>query len=359
MGVRVWRYGHPEHVHRDPPLFPENLPTFGHRLAAQRYRDPAPFVAEVDGAWLVGRHATPVTRRGAVLMTPFRDQPKLVGDDSNDDLLPFIAARGWLREPEHGPAFDAVVPLVSRLDPNYFHWITEYCGQLEGVEHYIKATGVRAKILIRRGGPSFLRESLRLLGTVPGDIVEWPDDSPPTRVRRLVVGTLPGNRVGCSPRTLRWLRGRALANAGANADAAGATSRLYIPRRAGGWRCVRNDEQVARTLESRGFTTVRPETLSLREQVRLFARSSMIVGLHGAGLTNVLFAPRASVLELIGSYGGGEFYSLAAALGNPYAAMACNPVGHDVRVDMAVLNATIDRLERCTDAGPETNGRSA
>jgi capsular polysaccharide biosynthesis protein len=94
--------------------------------------------------------------------------------------------------------------------------------------------------------------------------------------------------------------------------------------------------------------TVRPEELTFVEQVRLFRDADLIVGQHGAGLTNCLFSSGAHVIELHGGYGGGEYYSLCSALGLAYRVVRCEASGDDLVVDVdelatAVADALHDR----------------
>jgi hypothetical protein len=73
----------------------------------------------------------------------------------------------------------------------------------------------------------------------------------------------------------------------------------------------------------------------------LFSEASLIVGMHGAGLTNVLFAPRAHLVELVGRYGGPEYFSLCHGLGNPYTRVQCRTNGENLNVDLSTLEAAL------------------
>jgi capsular polysaccharide biosynthesis protein len=74
------------------------------------------------------------------------------------------------------------------------------------------------------------------------------------------------------------------------------SERLYIVRR--GHRRVTNEEDLLRTLGRHGFRPVQLETLPFPEQVELFYDAEAVVAAHGAGLTNLLFANKALVVEL-------------------------------------------------------------
>lgn len=76
--------------------------------------------------------------------------------------------------------------------------------------------------------------------------------------------------------------------------------KLYISRAKASRRKFTPETEAAVTsvLESAGFAKVCLEDLTWPEQVRLVADAEFIVGLHGAGLTNILFSNAKAILEL-------------------------------------------------------------
>jgi hypothetical protein len=118
---------------------------------------------------------------------------------------------------------------------------------------------------------------------------------------------------------------------------------LYIQRPPHSWRTICNENAVRTWLEERGFQVVRPGEHSLADEIALFSRASVIVGMHGAGLANILFAPQARLVELVGSYGGPEYLSMCRGLGNRYTRVRCDDRGDGVYVDLDLLEAALDR----------------
>ena len=75
-----------------------------------------------------------------------------------------------------------------------------------------------------------------------------------------------------------------------------------LPGRTSTNRALKNEAEVEALLQSFGFASVAPGNLSVEEQIRLFRGARVIVGAHGAGLTNVVFCrPATKVLELVSS----------------------------------------------------------
>jgi capsular polysaccharide biosynthesis protein len=61
-----------------------------------------------------------------------------------------------------------------------------------------------------------------------------------------------------------------------------------------------NYKEVEDILSKRGFLTLRPEELSVTEQIELFSRAEAVVGVHGSALHNTVFSPaQTKVVSLI------------------------------------------------------------
>jgi len=109
------------------------------------------------------------------------------------------------------------------------------------------------------------------------------------------------------------------------------TRKLYVSRGGTARRRIDNETEVEAALRGAGFETVRPETLSVLEQVRLFSQASHVIGSSGAALTNTLFCPPgARVVVLQNRHlveGGGDLYfdALATACGHVAATVSCTP----------------------------------
>ncbi|RPH97184.1 MAG: glycosyltransferase family 61 protein [Lysobacterales bacterium] len=123
------------------------------------------------------------------------------------------------------------------------------------------------------------------------------------------------------------------------------TRRLYISRSGAAIRRVANEAAVQQTLASFGFETVQPERLSFAQQARLFHEARCIVGAHGAGFANLLFAGRARVLELFSRDGFKPLYFfLCHSLGLQHDFL-CGGAGNrreDFSVDVDDLKRSVD-----------------
>ena len=118
---------------------------------------------------------------------------------------------------------------------------------------------------------------------------------------------------------------------------------LYVTRRDARSRRIVNEEQIVKLLRRLGFEIVCPGELSFSEQIRLFAQARVIIGPHGAGLTNTVFAPQnATLIELFPENYiniNGCYWALANICSQTYAFLTGTSEGTDFHID-------VDKLER-------------
>ena len=126
--------------------------------------------------------------------------------------------------------------------------------------------------------------------------------------------------------------------------------RLFVGRNNVGYRRLLNQDEVAALLARAGFTPVDPGSLSFAEQAALFGRAEIVVGVHGAALTNVAFMPPGgALLELWGGLRQPHYVDLAKIKGLRYAAVEGEtlpgthdrPQHQDLRIDPGRLSAAL------------------
>ncbi|NEN23420.1 glycosyltransferase family 61 protein [Cryomorpha ignava] len=97
--------------------------------------------------------------------------------------------------------------------------------------------------------------------------------------------------------------------------------RVYISRKFAKVRRINNENDCITILEKFNFETIYLENLTFADQMKLMAAADVIIGVHGAGLTNMIAAPEhCSVVEIRGECDDKNncFYSLANALNLSY-----------------------------------------
>jgi capsular polysaccharide biosynthesis protein len=180
--------------------------------------------------------------------------------------------------------------IASLSSEGYWHWISEAMPRLFAIEH-LPSDEIR--VIVSRDLSDWQKESLDVVGLSHLQFV-------PLNRRHLelevlffpsYVGT-PGNP---HPWGYNWLRERILGNCTPRR----ADRRIYITRRGALRRRVANEAELEPILSRYGFEIVEAERLTLRDKRHVFGEAESVIGLHGAGLTNILLAPPGcKVLEI-------------------------------------------------------------
>lgn len=217
-----------------------------------------------------------------------------------------------------------VLVLCDDIAPvNYCHWLVDTLPRLA----FLGARRDVTVVISERDVP-FRRETLRACGIGEDRIVALPDFAAIRAERLLVPGdcrAMPHPAYKAAFWALDFLRSRI----GMAATRPAGASRLYVSRDDASGRRVLNEDTLMRLLSPLGYHRVTLAGRSVAEQVALFAAASHVVGLHGAGLTNVVFCPSGGrLLEILpASYGMPSYYLLATGGGMEYASY----LAHDVR----------------------------
>jgi hypothetical protein len=223
--------------------------------------------------------------------------------------------------PDSGP----IAPLIPRYPDNYYHWMVETVPKIR----YLRAFETEQEpvtLLISADAPPFVDETLDLLGWPDSRVVRANHDI--YRVTELVVPSFPDRR----PADFKWLREEILESAPDHIPESG--NNVYVSRSNGVERRVVNEDEVMDVLSKFGFERYLLEERSLAENARLFADADVIVGPHGAGLTDIVFAGDATLIELFGEKVKQPYKLLAEAVGVDYETMYCTPESTDIVVDV-------------------------
>ena len=338
---RCW--GFPLDATDGPPtasLLPKGIvPSDREFEEVDRLRFPEPFVCELRDATVFAPVGLATTREGEVVRDV--NAPSLFENGYFQHALSMTVASQGVRACRNGlpsssddtPSVDVACSLCP-LWPNYYHWTVECLPRLWAVAEYERLTGREPRLVLPPDPPRWLRESLVLAGFPQERWLALGHDR--IRVNRLVVPTFPGP----TPAEIEWIRDRILAGT----ETTGEHPRIYITRNDVTRRRVRNERAVIDTLSRFGIEPYALEELSVAEQARLFAEAELIVGPHGAGFANLLYASDAAVVELFGKKTPTTFVRLADALDLPYARLRCRSTHVDLTVDVDSLLEAVEKL---------------
>lgn len=198
----------------------------------------------------------------------------------------------------HVPGRVAVIG--GPIDGNYYHLLLNWLMRLElfrqvSPELYA-ARDVRFLVDVRWRGEPFLS----LLGAtgIDHDRIVWSDHVVDYCIDEAILVTLP-DQTSYYPALLRSLGDRIRRGLGVRARAT--DRRIWIDRQglAPPKRRVHNMAEVAPVLDRFGFERLALERMPLEDQVAAFAQASVVAGVHGAGLANMILCPPTTRVLLV------------------------------------------------------------
>lgn len=222
---------------------------------------------------------------------------------------------------------------------NYYHWLVDVLPRLL----LLREVAPGCALLMPSPLPYYMALTAKALGFSTFHLV------PKLTFARGVNLLMPGHTapVGRQDRTLiRAVREELIQALGPKPVATGGR-RIYVSRSRQKNRRLLNEEQLLPLLAHHGFEVVYFEDLSLEQQIHLMQHTEVLMGVHGANMTNMLFLPEeATVLELMSTSGANLcYFNLAANLGLAYHVVPCSAIdgsadvsnNDDVVVDLKTI----------------------
>jgi capsular polysaccharide biosynthesis protein len=186
------------------------------------------------------------------------------------------------------------VAALTAGETNYYHSMMFSLARLQAVPgNYLAAA---AGLLVPRGAVA-QPEVLALLDLLPTLAVEPVGPEETLLVETLIFPLSVCGEASYHPCVADFFR-----RVSANVSPANRRlpRRIYIDRRGSPIRRLTNEDELIQALAPLGFIPVRPEKLSVADQVRLFRNAEAIVAPHGAALTNIGYArPGCVLIELL------------------------------------------------------------
>jgi hypothetical protein len=231
----------------------------------------------------------------------------------------------WNVSPDYHPLLRCpILPKETRLPgrslylcvdsaDNYFHWLLDLMQKFKvlrdagidylNFDHYV----------VNSQAKEFQRESLRRLGIPSHKIVET------NKLRNLMteILTVPSwaEQSGIfEPEDVEWLRNKLMQAECYSQELL--PDRFFISRKRTRGRNILNSKEFYCLLKKYNIVSIELESLSFSQQIRLFRDAKLVIGAHGAGLTNILFCqPKTKVIEFINEdYAFGMYYYMATVI---------------------------------------------
>ncbi len=234
-------------------------------------------------------------------------------------------------------------PYVVIHDPwtkNYYHWITQALPRLLLIQQTNKPFTL---ILPEDHQSDFHRASLKLLNIESWYIIE--NGKKYCQVNNLWYPThdvqIGDYHADLMTSLRRRIRGSTVLQA--------PFKKIFISRVSRGARCIINEEAVHQVFLSFGFEIVEFERLLFEQQVLLLNRTRVLAGVHGAGLTNMIFMPdHSTIFELTTKVNGENYYyfTLSNVLEHKYYYQVCNTNNESAAVQEANLLVDLNELKQ-------------
>ena len=262
-------------------LSPQFLPSenLGSNFRETESENPQPFVAVIPNgrAWGDKFTRAVITSDDRLLEDISTGSPSLI--ISSDRLPPPVAIEG------------TVAFLAKNYCYNYYHWMFEFLPQIELLGRSGIDIGSIDKFAVNHCYFPFQRETLSLLGIPLEKIVETDNNNNHIQARQLLASSVirESTKWACD-----FLRREFLNDSIIGVEK---KQRIFISRKQR--RRVINEDELVAVLSEFGFKSIAPESLSVAEQISLFATAEVVIGAHGAALTNTVFcSPGTKVIEI-------------------------------------------------------------
>ncbi|WP_157962758.1 glycosyltransferase family 61 protein [Chitinophaga deserti] len=228
-----------------------------------------------------------------------------------------------------GKRIDRAIWISDEWSAEYYHWLSDALPRLIAVENLRHSHVVLLPERYRE--KPYVEQSLQLLGFR----WEYYNITRIVRVRELVSSAHTAPTGLFHKPAILALRNRM------RLPALIANRKIYISRKKAVRRHILNEESVMNLVISMGYEVHFFEDYDLVTQIKLMSETRFLIGLHGAGLTNMLFMPEAgSVLELRreNETHFNCFYHQAIALHHHYYNLQCHTNTDDTHIADFTVN---------------------
>ena len=282
-----------------------------------------------------------VTWDGAVFHNLRLFRPSIVKYQFLSRFQDTLLLRQWVSEKVRVIDTDMAVCHNQWSAENYYHWLIDTLPRLLA----LRSVYPGIKLMLPRVSalhpvPEFISTSARLLG--------FPDQLPLNSqqilsAQSVVMPSQTATSLTQRPELVRQVQQELLA--ALCPEPVQPFRRIYAARAAGYSRNLLNEPEVEEWLQQEGFEKVYFEQLSLLEQVHLMRETEVLLAVHGANMTNILFLPGTSrVIEIHNkNYSDPCYLRLASCLGLEFYICPCTgtdpSLGNqsDVVVDIKLL----------------------
>ena len=332
-------YSEPEICRIKPPVSYSPIPDeINHVIGVHEFEQP--FISFLEGAVINKENGITLSSESEIILESVQARrPKLENHFLNNPnhLYKIIKKqKGFSVEPSRvvGTSTSMITAPFQGNNGGYADWIRKFLPRLQAIEEYASKTDRSPKIILNPDPPEYQLDSLRTMGYGSDQLIFWnPDED--LHVENLVTPMMNTSELICpyfyhrferetnryynsiSPKSIKWLRAQAKKRISKQECNITLSDKVLISRRDVNekrGRQIENYKEVKNRLETNGFDSYELRSLSFADQVMLFSNADQIVGVHGAGLSNLAFASNCCVVEIFGSFIRPTFFMMSEKL---------------------------------------------
>ncbi|AHM62222.1 Tetratricopeptide TPR_2 repeat-containing protein [Flammeovirgaceae bacterium 311] len=203
----------------------------------------------------------------------------------------------------------AVFLITVATKANYYHWIADLLPRLLLVQKCGLADFHERSFILHQPERCYEHDTLRLLEIAEEKVIRL-QTFETIAVKDLVIADYLHSRDGqhfpaWKKELLNEFKAKVLGPESKKGD-----RKIYLLRGKQRTRKLLGEERLVHMLQELGFEIMDPQQLSLLEQMHILSQAAVVVALHGAALTNIIFCKEGTlIVELRSSHKPPEYYS--------------------------------------------------
>ena len=231
---------------------------------------------------------------------------------------------------------------------NYWHWMFDTLQKLSILEKS-KFNIFKKYILLPSINQKFQIDTISALGIKKNNIVDSESNNH-LEAKKIIATDHPINLENNPTKSIsnvpawviKWLKKSFLKKR----KKFNSPNKIYINRESPNRKIVNNDE-VKQLLKKNNFKIINPENYTFFEQINFFYNAKIIVGMHGAGFTNIIFCKkRTKIIEFLTKSTGNQYKNLAKKCELNYSGMIEKNTFNKLKYQNFHINVNISKLKK-------------
>jgi capsular polysaccharide biosynthesis protein len=191
-----------------------------------------------------------------------------------------------------------VATLTSRYQYSYYHWLFEVLPRFALIEN----AEIRFEKIYIQNKKKFQKQALELMGYEEEKIIDC-DKHNLVSSSKIIATSFPGVPGIATNWACKFLQEKFIPLTKSFNRFNHNYKKLYISRDDASIRKIFNEAEIVHFLKGYNFYVIRPGELDFIEQVDLFQNAEIVIGPHGAGLSNIVFCkPGTKIVEIFSSF---------------------------------------------------------